>query len=977
MKNYNSSIGLETETCSFLFYGKAINEGLSASESVTPHPKELGDLGVYFKTVKKGEYFSITKQKRLAKTEKVKFEAGVSGLQGFLQKSDVFKTAQKELLNPKSPFRKKLEMIGVDPSNDSNNVDLDRSLFTKSLSAFDAKGVLNDGVDGDYGHSTRLAVAYLQYILGVKVDGAFGGGTLNVLNKKIEEGETIEGLELAQLKEELIPAIKANSSPTTEVVVAPDVVVTPLPADESLTAEGTLDDVTNPMDVSEVKKSYTLSEYRAKIEGIISSIDTRGVNIGGIKDNASGPIARILGGTDDYGKTQAQFEGVVPKEGAMTSWLPEAFDSVKDRPAEEQRTILDNLAKEFEKRIKQKEEEGFGPLGDDFLSQKEADALNDEMKQLLHGKSNIEGQEEVVPLSANQEGTLVDETNPIVSSGELTQEGALVDETNPIVSLGELTPEGTLFDETNSIDSSGELTPEGELDDETNSIVDLKGTPEALESVVVQKEKRTPYVRMHDRIQEEKGRAMTPGAIEVIPRGDSPKNIDTFKKGISDLVNDIEKSRFGDKTLYKTLSGNVAAGSWVDRVEAAANGIKDQAVREKFLGEIFTSFTDELIQKRGEGFAIGGDYLSQNEARDLNEEMKILVKNKKASMEVGTGEKVVKPVVPNEAIDGVSEVNSIDLKQLTPQVLQKNGSLKLILSGNEKLEYEVSERFAPFRVVIDLKEKINGDLGITENDHVSLDLSSSPSDGYAQRLIFTLSETTDYDYVASDDGTALLIKTFQANESIHSNQLTPEVSFKDGVLDINLFGGEDMTYAVSERMAPRRVIVDLSKAVNGEINIPENDFVKLTMSPGSSDVFAEKLEFTLSDDADYDYDYSGKGPFNIKFFKGQDLETNESVALKEKESFVSAGFMENFLLTKDYQKLEEKLNKGVSFEGIDFSEIDLSKLNLTSDTCLKGIIINPDQKAKLGSKAPFAYGFEGLSNGMFKVGLTERVQIKQ
>ena len=149
---------------SFLFQHKEIKAGMKVSAKMEAKPSPIPkDLENYFKKVGKGAYFSITKRAQIKGSPIAK--KGVESLQRVFQ-ADIFDKTEAALKDKNSEFRKLLEK--------NTESDTGGSIFAKSLASFDKKGVLFKQVDGDYGHSTRLAVAYLQYLVDAKVDGVFG-----------------------------------------------------------------------------------------------------------------------------------------------------------------------------------------------------------------------------------------------------------------------------------------------------------------------------------------------------------------------------------------------------------------------------------------------------------------------------------------------------------------------------------------------------------------------------------------------------------------------------------------------------------------------------------------------------------------------------------------------------------------------------------------------------------------------------------
>ncbi len=172
---------------------EAINVGLAAADDAEPHPNPMmEELRAYFETeVEKGEYFSITKRDELTNNQVA--TAGVTALQQIFLDAGIFERAEAALMVSNSEFRKNLEGIKANG---------DRSLFRASLDAFDDSGLYKQA-DGDYGHSTRLAVAFFQFEHDLKIDGAFGRGSferlqLDDLQAKIKDAE---GDKLARLEQ--------------------------------------------------------------------------------------------------------------------------------------------------------------------------------------------------------------------------------------------------------------------------------------------------------------------------------------------------------------------------------------------------------------------------------------------------------------------------------------------------------------------------------------------------------------------------------------------------------------------------------------------------------------------------------------------------------------------------------------------------------------------------------------------------------
>lgn len=191
-----------------------VNVGVEATKEMSPHPSRIpDDLRMYFDTVKKGEYFSITKREQIKGNDTAK--KGVTGLQKFLAENDIYNKTKNELKDKNSPFRRKLESTMA--------IGTDRSLFYLSLKEFDRGGTLDKRVDGIYGDSTRLAVAFIQFNNGLTVDGAFGKATLDVLDREkgSEERQPVRAETTARL-EELKNKIKRDAVTAGVVTIAVD-----------------------------------------------------------------------------------------------------------------------------------------------------------------------------------------------------------------------------------------------------------------------------------------------------------------------------------------------------------------------------------------------------------------------------------------------------------------------------------------------------------------------------------------------------------------------------------------------------------------------------------------------------------------------------------------------------------------------------------------------------------------------------------
>jgi|GEM_PF-2688644 len=190
MKNLFSVSASRQIGTKHIFRIGSIDSGRAATKEMAAQPDPVPvDLTNYFAKVKKGEYFSITKRTEMKANPEAK--KGVAALQQVLKDGGLFDAAEAELKNADSEFRKAIEKIEAVAG---------KKLFGYSLAAFDKNQKLSQSSDGDYGHSTRLGVAYLQWKYGAKVDGAFGSETMalikiDTLDKKLQEEPTNEDLQ--------------------------------------------------------------------------------------------------------------------------------------------------------------------------------------------------------------------------------------------------------------------------------------------------------------------------------------------------------------------------------------------------------------------------------------------------------------------------------------------------------------------------------------------------------------------------------------------------------------------------------------------------------------------------------------------------------------------------------------------------------------------------------------------------------------
>ena len=163
------------------FLNLALNTGLTATESMSHTPDNIEPgLCDYFKTLRPGRYFSITKRAQMKQSSEAK--NGVTALQKTLRNNGIMTEAETELKNANSDFRQALEGTIANPTT--------RKLFEHSLRSFDQTKKLNKSADGDYYHSTRLAVAYFQFKNRLTIDGVFGNESYNCLTKNTETTTT-------------------------------------------------------------------------------------------------------------------------------------------------------------------------------------------------------------------------------------------------------------------------------------------------------------------------------------------------------------------------------------------------------------------------------------------------------------------------------------------------------------------------------------------------------------------------------------------------------------------------------------------------------------------------------------------------------------------------------------------------------------------------------------------------------------------
>ncbi|MBT7772592.1 hypothetical protein HN713_02770 [bacterium] len=190
MKNLFSVSASRQIGTKHIFRIGSIDSGRAATKEMAAQPDPVPvDLTNYFAKVKKGEYFSITKRTEMKANPEAK--KGVAALQQVLKDGGLFDAAEAELKNADSEFRKAIEKIEAVAG---------KKLFGYSLAAFDKNQKLSQSSDGDYGHSTRLGVAYLQWKYGAKVDGAFGSETMALIKKEALEKKFLnEKDEQAQL----------------------------------------------------------------------------------------------------------------------------------------------------------------------------------------------------------------------------------------------------------------------------------------------------------------------------------------------------------------------------------------------------------------------------------------------------------------------------------------------------------------------------------------------------------------------------------------------------------------------------------------------------------------------------------------------------------------------------------------------------------------------------------------------------------
>ena len=113
------------------------------------------------------KYFSITRRAEL------KNNPGVMALQQSLRRSGAYKNTELALREKRE--HAKAFVQALEKSQDTG-------AFRSSLDWFKKNNNrLDDSMDGDYGHSTRLAVAYLQWSCNKTVDGVFGQETAQLI----------------------------------------------------------------------------------------------------------------------------------------------------------------------------------------------------------------------------------------------------------------------------------------------------------------------------------------------------------------------------------------------------------------------------------------------------------------------------------------------------------------------------------------------------------------------------------------------------------------------------------------------------------------------------------------------------------------------------------------------------------------------------------------------------------------------------
>ena len=133
------------------------------------------------------EYFSITRREELF--DDLETREGIKSLQKILGSQKAFLRAEAALNNPASPFYQTL---------------LEEGSFGSSLCCFEeSQGELDASIDGDYGHSTRLAVAYWQFERNqqlspenqLEIDGVFGLESVDRLQTMQTCKESLKDLE--------------------------------------------------------------------------------------------------------------------------------------------------------------------------------------------------------------------------------------------------------------------------------------------------------------------------------------------------------------------------------------------------------------------------------------------------------------------------------------------------------------------------------------------------------------------------------------------------------------------------------------------------------------------------------------------------------------------------------------------------------------------------------------------------------------
>lgn len=217
-----------------------------------------------------GKFFSITRRKDMLKDKDA--QKGVKALQQAMKDAGIYEQAKTELAKSDSEFRKKIEeqMMG----------DSWVKLFSASLNKFDKQGAAmwSDASDGDYGHATRLAVAYVQWLAGVKVDGAFGKGSM----KQLEQAEVearIKALE-EEAKEDTAAKLKDFQESWMEEFVEDDSGSADVGADEEPDA-GT-DDGVDADSPSETLNAAEVVARKAGVAARLTAIAGRAVGLGDV-----------------------------------------------------------------------------------------------------------------------------------------------------------------------------------------------------------------------------------------------------------------------------------------------------------------------------------------------------------------------------------------------------------------------------------------------------------------------------------------------------------------------------------------------------------------------------------------------------------------------------------------------------------------------------------------------------------------------